>query len=155
MGINHYKKRLITLCITLLLFTPVSAATYSTYKQWELDAILAAWAIKHYVDKESHFKRVAKSEKIPPAYAINTSYAQYRRSAQETAFESVLRQHDIHDHCTQELVRIVRVVELAPWRKSEYLDILTFEQELLTLLKQKNVAAGFDYIDHYCQGVQP
>ena len=152
MGIITYKKSIITL-LFFLLFSPVvlNAAIYKTYTQWETDALFVAWLIDRYVEKDSKFVVTEKGTFIEAKYAINTPNSRFRRSAKETAFESALRIFNIHNGCTDILIPIIRILELAPWRKSEYTHVLTFENDIMTRLKQQDISAAFDYIDSYCK----
>jgi len=151
MGLIIYKKIVVLVFIFSLFFTSLNASVYKTYSQWEVDAIMVAWLIHSYVEKDSEFMLVEKGSYIDKDYAINTPNSKFRRGAKETAFESALRQLRIGNSCTDKLVPIIRVVELAPWRKSEYLYILNFEQEIVTLLHKDGLNSTFLYIDNYCK----
>lgn len=152
MGIITYKKTLIILLISLFYLSPLNASVYKTYSQWEIDAVFVAWLINRHVEKDSEFIIVEKGVFIESEYAINTPNSRFRRGGKETAFESALRQLNIHTSCTDSLTPIIRIIELAPWRKSEYIHVLTFESDIFTLLKKQDISAVFSYIDEYCKG---
>ena len=151
MGITAYKKSIIVLFAFVLFLSPLNATVYKTYAQWEVDALFVAWLINRHVEKDSEFIIVKKGTLIEAKYAINTPNSRFRRSAKETAFESALREFNIRNSCTDTLTPIIRILELAPWRKSEYHHVLTFESDLVTRLKQQDISAAFDYIDSYCK----
>ncbi|RLA72838.1 MAG: hypothetical protein DRG78_23295 [Epsilonproteobacteria bacterium] len=151
MGIIAYRKIIVYLFVLLMFLSSLNASVYKIYSQWEVDSVFVAWLINRYVDRESEFIVVEKGMSIDNQYAINTPNSRFRRSAKETAFESALRQFKISNSCTDKLIPIIRVVELAPWRKSEYLYILNFESDIVRLLNEENISAAFDYIDSYCK----
>lgn len=152
MGFIAYNKSLILLFLSLLCLSSLNASVYKTYSQWEIDALFVAWLINRHVDKESEFIIVEKGAFIEPEYAINTPDSRFRRGGKETAFESALRQLNIHTSCTDSLTPIIRIIELAPWRKAEYIHVLTFESDIITLLNKQDISAVFSYIDEYCKG---
>lgn len=152
MGFNAYKK-IIALWLTfLMLVSSLPASVYKTYSQWEIDAVFVAWLISRHVDRDATFRIVPKSTQIDKNFSINTPNSKFRRSGKETAFESALRHYNIHNDCTNTLVPVIRVLEMAPWRKSEDIHILNFESHVVKLLKEKGLSDVFGYIDNYCKG---
>ena len=107
MGLIIYKKIVVLVFIFSLFFTSLNASVYKTYSQWEVDAIMVAWLIHSYVEKDSEFMLVEKGSYIDKDYAINTPNSKFRRGAKETAFESALRQLRIGNSCTDKLVPII------------------------------------------------
>lgn len=152
MGIIDYKKIVILLFIFLGLSSNLNASIYKTYSQWEVDAVFVAWLINRHVDKQSEFIIVKKGTFIEKKYAINTPKSRFRRGGQETAFESALRQLNISTRCSDKLIPIIRILELAPWRKSEYLYVLNFENDVVNILEKDRIMKVFNYIDNYCKG---
>jgi len=152
MGFNAYKKIVVLWLISLMLLSSLHAAIYKTYSRWEIDSLLVAWLISRYIDKDAAFRIVPKGTHIEAKYAINTPNSRFRRSGRETAFESALRYYNIHNYCSDKLTPIVRVLEMAPWRKSEDIYILRFESDIITRSKDENISALFEYIDNYCKG---
>lgn len=148
---RSFARSLIYLFMALSFSLSLNASTYKTYTQWEVDALMSAWLISRFVESDAKFSIVKKGSIIDKEYAINTPNSKYRRGAKETAFESVLRQFSISDSCTKSLIPIIRVVELAPWRKSEYLYILNFENEIVDILNKDGIERAFIYIDNYCK----
>jgi hypothetical protein len=151
MGVATYKKSIIVSLVFLLFSSSLNAVVYKTYAQWEVDALLVAWLISRYVEKNSKFEVVEKGTYIEKRYAINTPNSKFRRSGKETAFESALRQLNIHNSCTNILTPIIRIIELAPWRKSEHIHVLAFESDVMVQLQQQDISAAFNYIDNYCR----
>ena len=145
------KKLWITLSTTLLL----SSSEYQSYYPYESDTILAAWLIKCYVDQNATFRSFPKSVKINKEYAINTPNSPFRRNAKYTAYETVKRHYGISDQCSNALVRVIKVLEMMPWKKHEYPKILSFEEGLVPLFPKQEGEADleplFRYIDQHCK----
>ena len=154
MGIIAYKKIIILLFVFLGFFSNLNASTYKTYSQWEVDAVFVAWLINRHVDKESEFIIVQKGTPIEKEYAINTPSSKFKRGGKETAFESALRYFDISNSCSDRLIPIIRILELAPWRKSEYLYVLNFESDMVDVLNKDGIQEVFNFIDNYCKGAE-
>lgn len=152
MGFDAYKKIVVLWLTSLILLSSLHASVYKTYSQWEIDAVFVAWLISRHVDKDAAFRIVPKGTQIDKDFSINTPNSKFRRSGRETAFESALRHYNIHNDCTNKLVPLIRVLEMAPWRKSEDIHILSFESDVVKLLKEENLSAVFGYIDNYCKG---
>ncbi len=152
MGFNAYKKILVLWLISLMMLPSLHASVYKTYAQWEIDALFVAWLISRHVDKDAEFSIVPKGIYIAKEFAINTPNSRFRRSGRETAFESALHYYTINNDCSNKLIPIIRVLEMAPWRKSEEMYILRFESDVVTRLKDGNISAVFEYIDNYCKG---
>ncbi len=147
-----FKKRVVFFFISLLLGgASLEALTYKTYAQWEVDAVAVAWVIHTYIDKNADFSIVKKGVHIKDELSINTPNSRFRRSAKETAFESALRYYKINNECTQKILPLVRVIEMAPWRKSEDLQVLNFEKDIVQTLEKKDIFATFEYIDQFCK----
>ena len=152
MGKTITKKLLIAGLIAMILLPSLYASVYKTYTRWEIDALFVAWVISRHVEPQAQFIVIPKGSDIEPPFAINTPKSRFRRSGRETAFESALRYYKIHTACTEKLTPIIRILELAPWRKSEDPKVLGFENDIHTILQESNISAAFDYIDHYCKG---
>ena len=146
-----FKKNIIFILIILFGVHSAYARTYKTYAQWEVDAVAVAWLIQKYIDKEANFEIVKKETPIQAEQAVNTPNSRFRRTAKETAFESALRYYKIDSSCTKKIVPLVRVIEMAPWRKSEDMRVLNFEKDVVTKLQEEGIFAVFEYIDHFCE----
>jgi hypothetical protein len=144
--------------IILFILTLSFSQTYKTYYPWESDSVLVAWAIKNFVDKNASFMSVdKKKEKISKENSINTPNSKLRRTARFTAFEMALNHYKIEkSECIKKLGRVIRVLEMTPWKKDEFGDIVAFERDLVSLFPQKvgdgNLSKVFDYIDSFCKG---
>jgi len=148
--------------IVLLIISLQSAiyakeTTYKVYYPWESDSILVAWAIHTYINPQASFVSVDKTKKkISKKEAINTANSKFRRTARYTAFETAIRYFKIKDsECIKKLTKAIRVLEMTPWKKQEYEDVLAFEEGFVPLFPQKiddnNLSKVFDYIDTYCK----
>lgn len=128
---------------------------YRTWAPWEIDSVLAAWAIKTYVNKDAQFVSIPRGTSVKSKFSIDIPPdSPYLRSAKQTAFEAVLRIHHIADDCTEKIKPIVRLLELAKWRKSESTLAQDFEIGLKPLLPveptEGNLQKAFEYIDRFC-----
>ena len=148
-------KIFITLCC--LLISSVSMAGgqhYITYSPWETDSVLVAWLIKNYVDKQAVFSAVPKGDEIPKEFAINTPNSPFRRNARFTAFDAAVRIHEVKEECVLKIQPIIRLLEMAPWRKHEDIEALHFEQDIVPLLPEDPGTGGleeaFAFIDNFC-----
>ncbi len=149
-----FKKSIVFLFVLLLFTRPLEALTYKTYDQWEVDALGVAWVIHTYVDANADFAVVKKGTHIEDDLAVNTPNSRFRRTAKETAFESALRYFNVNNECTKKVLPLIRVIEMAPWRKSEDMEVLNFEKDIVNTLNKKDIFAAFAYIDRFCQEVQ-
>lgn len=130
------------------------AASYSTWVPWQVDSVAAAWVLKRYVQPDAKFSSVPRGTSLPTAMALDTPDSPYRRSGRMTAFEQALRLHKVDVSCRGDLKKVVRLLELAPWRKMENPAAEKFEHDLNLLLPAGPTAGGleaaFNYIDNYC-----
>jgi hypothetical protein len=132
-----------------------SQRTYATWTPWQADSVLAAWALQRYVHPEAQFESLPRGTPIPADTALDTPDSPYRRSGVRTAFEEVLRLHRVpQDPCIEKLRPIVRLLELAAWRKAEMPDAEQFETELSALLPVSPTKGGLEraleYVDRFC-----
>jgi len=148
----------ITMKIFLLWLTILSISlgtVYKNYYPFESDTILTAWLIKTYVDKNATFESVKKGSKLDKTLAINTPQSLFRRNARFTAYEVAKRYYKINDTCSNHLVRVIKVLEMMPWKKYEFENILAFEEGLVVHFPQKigeaNLSKVFHYINTYCK----
>lgn len=135
-----------------------SATQYQNHYPFESDTILTAWLIKTYVDKDATFKSFPKSVTVKKEVALNTPNAYFRRNATYTAYEMAKRKYHISDTCSNSLVKIIKVLEMMPWKKQEFTTIMHFEEGLVPLFPDKvgdaNLTKVFNYINHYCKEKQ-
>ncbi|MEE4356917.1 MAG: chromate resistance protein ChrB domain-containing protein [Desulfococcaceae bacterium] len=132
---------------------------YKTWAPWEPDSFLAAWALKRYVYPEAEFMSFPKGTPLLPGTApemmIDTPNAKYRRNATKTAFEEVVRIHNLKIPCYARIRAIVRLLEMSRWRKSENREAEDFERNLRSLLPQGPATGGLDaafaYADEFCR----
>ena len=133
----------------------VSATQYQMHDPIEIDTVLTAWLIKTYVDKNATFKSFPKSVTVKKEVAINTPNAYFRRNATYTAYEMAKRKYHISDTCSNSLVKVIKVLEMMPWKKQEFTTIMHFEEGLVPLFPDKvgdaNLTKVFNYINHYCK----
>lgn len=144
------------LFISGLAAAETTAPLYVTWHPWQVDSVLAAWALKRFVFMEAGFASVPKGTPIAAGQALDIPDSAYRRNGLRTAYEEVLRLHHLVAPCAERLRPIARVLELAQWRKSEYPEAENFEAGLLPLLPTQPTGDGltpaFAYIDQFCLG---
>jgi len=127
---------------------------YTTWMPWEADAVVTAWVLKRYVAPNAHFVAQPRGfEPVQGEAGIDMPDSPYRRSGRNTAFDAALRIHNIDTPCTRRLQPMVRLLELAKWRKSSMPAAEAFEAELVPLLPGRpgeEPDAAFAFIDRYC-----
>ena len=145
--------KLFLLWASTLLFA--SATQYQNHYPFESDTILTAWLIKTYVDKDATFKSFPKAITVKKEVALNTPNAYFRRNAKYTAYEMAKRKYHISDTCSNSLVKVIKVLEMMPWKKHEFTKIMHFEEGLVPLFPAQvgdtNLTKVFSYIDQYCK----
>lgn len=134
------------------------SAHYKTDRLWEIDSVLVAWLIKEHVDKEAIFSSIPRGERIEKKFSINTPYSPLRRNARYTAFDAAIRIYKVDSQCIDKIRPIIRVLEITPWRKHEYLEALKFEKALVPLLPSEpgegNLEDAFSYINTFCNSLE-
>jgi hypothetical protein len=127
---------------------------YTTWAPWQADSVVAAWTLKRYVDPGAQFEAVASGTRLPADRALDTPDSAYRRSGARTAFEEVVRVHKLEFACLERLRPIIRVLELARWRKSESPQAESFESALNQRLPREpgrgGLESAFAYVDSFC-----
>lgn len=129
------------------------AATYATWLPWEADSVATAWVLKRHVAPEARFVALPKGADLEGAEGIDVPGSPYRRSGRRAAFDEALRLNGIDTPCTRQLQPMIRLLELAKWRKSSMPEAQAFEAGLVPLLPQspgEEPTAAFDYIDRFC-----
>lgn len=138
--------------------TPVYATTLSTWAPWEVDSTVTAWYLKRNVIQNAEFRSLPKGTHIEPEASIDIPDSPYRRDARNTAFDSAIKKHSITSSCTDKLAKIVRLLELAPWRKSTSTEAEAFERGILPLLPRQPSDGGleqaFGYLDKFCEKIR-
>lgn len=142
----------------LLLISISFGTQYKTHFPFESDTILTAWLIKTYVDKNATFQSEEKESILDKNISINTPNSPFRRNARFTAYEVAKRHFKVSDTCANHLIKVIKVLEMMPWKKHEFEDILHFEQGLVPLFPKQigdaDLSKVFTYINHYCEGIK-
>lgn len=133
------------------------ANIYKSYYPLETDTVLVMWLIKTHVDKNAKFVVVKKNQTIlDNENAINTANSKYKRNAQFSAYEVAKRSFKVDNKCSNNLIKISRILEVVPWKKHEFNDIVEFERQFIKLFPQNigdiDLTDAFTYIDNYCKG---
>jgi len=134
------------------------AKSYVGYYPLEPDTALTFWAIQKYKDKDAKFFLVDKKSAInlKKTIKINTSDAKIKRNGRFTAFEIFLYKNKIKSNeCMKRLIKIDKVLEMMPWMKNQFPDILAFENRLRNLSPKKSgkvkLKRLFLFIDEFCK----
>lgn len=150
----RYHFSLFMIVILLVANTPIYATTFSTWAPWEIDSTVTAWYLKRNIIQNAEFTSLPKGTTIEHNTSIDIPDSPYRRSARTTAFDSAIKKHLIESRCTEKLAKIVRLLELAPWRKSTSAEAEAFERSILPLLPKNpsydGLEQAFDYLDKFC-----
>jgi hypothetical protein len=129
-----------------------------TWHPWQLDSVLVAWALVQKGHPAAAFESVPRGTAIEPTRAIDTPDSLYRRTAQRTAFEEAVRHQGVVHACVARLRDAVRVVELAPWRKPEFVAVEAFEARVLQQIPAQPMRGGIEpalaQVDRYCKEAQ-
>lgn len=133
------------------------AKNYVGYCPLEPDTALTFWAIQKYKDKDAKFFLGDKKSVInlKKAMKINTSDAKIKRNGRFTAFEIFLYKNNIKSNkCIKKLIKMDKVLEMMPWMKNQFPDILAFENKLRNLSPKNRgkvkLKRLFHYIDNFC-----
>jgi len=130
---------------------------FKSYYPWESDSVLVAWVIHNYVDSNIKFISFEKKkERIGKDNSINTADSKLRRTARFTAFEMALKYYEVEgDACTDQLKKLIRVLEMMPWKKQEFEEFVSFEDGFIPSFPQNigdaDLSKSFSYIDSYCK----
>lgn len=126
----------------------------ATWAPWESDSAATAWVLQRHVYPDATFQSLPKGTPIE-GLALDVPDSPYRRTATATAFEAAVRQHQIQNPCVARLTPKIRLLELAPWRKSTSPDAEDFEARLAPLLPSEPTVGGlepaFAFLDTFCQ----
>ena len=143
--------------IPLLALVTVATAqgqTFSTWAPWESDSVATAWVLKRHVYPDATFQALPKGTPIEDL-SLDVPSSPYRRTATATAFEAAIQQHHIQTPCVARLTPLLRLLELAPWRKSTNPEAEAFEAQLVPLLPVEPTVGGleqvFALLDTFCQ----
>lgn len=151
-------KRYGVFALILVFITPglliAEMSVYQAWAPWEVDAVVTAWAIKRHIDTGAVFIALPRGTAATTENTIDLPGSPYRRSGRRTAFDEVLRIHSIESACTRRIAPLVRLLEIAPWRKAENPRAEDFESHLRVLLPVEpgkgGLDAAFHYIDAFC-----
>lgn len=103
--------------ITLPLFAQERSNIYATWEPVELDTIASAWLIKRFINPKAEFKFYPKGEFITEGIAFDTPDAEFRRTQNQSTFESIVSKYKIGDPALVEIARIIHDIEINYWNK--------------------------------------
>lgn len=118
-------RRLLTVVFLLLLFLVLpssltSAAeaaprTYITWQSLEPDKWASVWLIRRHLDPEAKIEVRPVGSDLTGGIAFGAPGAHYRRSANLSAFESLLQSKAVKDSALHEMGRIITLIETTSW----------------------------------------
>ena len=140
--------------LTLLTWVAAQGQTFSTWAPWESDSVATAWVLKRHVYPDATFQSLPRGTPID-GLSLDVPTAPYHRTATATTFEAAIQRHNIQTPCVARLTPLLRLLELAPWRKSTNPEAEAFEARLVPLLPMEPTAGGlekaFAVLDTFCQ----
>jgi hypothetical protein len=140
--------------LTLAMPATVQGQTLSTWAPWESDSAATAWLLQRHVYPNATFQSLPKGTPLD-GLTVDVPTSPYRRTATATAFEAAARQHTIQTPCVARLTPLLRLLELAPWRKATSPEAEAFEARLVPLLPVEPTVGGlekaFAVLDTFCQ----
>jgi hypothetical protein len=82
----------------------------------EFDKCASAWLIKRFVDPDAVFKFIPKGELVATGgIPFDTPESKFRRYHNLSAFESILKEYEIHDPGLMWLGKITHDIEITYW----------------------------------------
>lgn len=149
---NH-KTRWISF-LALVTVATAQGQTVSTWAPWETDSVATAWVLKRQVYPDAAFQSLPRGTPLE-GLSLDVPTAPYHRTATRTTFEAAIERHSIQTPCVARLTPLIRLLELAPWRKSTNPDAEAFEARLAPLLPLEPTVGGlekaFALLDAFCQ----
>jgi hypothetical protein len=110
--------------------------TYVTRKSLEPDKLASIWLIKRHVDKDAQFNFVADDIPLTNGIPFDTPEAEFRRYANLSCFESILKKHQITDRAVQRLGQLIHDIEINYWGEKRYPESEPLNQEIRSLIKE-------------------
>ncbi|MBU1088151.1 MAG: chromate resistance protein [Candidatus Omnitrophica bacterium] len=123
------------LFLPTVVFGQTKASVYSTWDTLEVDTCATAWLIKNFVDKNAIFKFYPKGEIISEGIAFDTPDAEFRRTAEFCAFETVINKYKISDDGVKEIGKLIHEIEINYWAQEPNSKIVEFKQEVAAVLQ--------------------
>lgn len=147
-------KRVLLGCCLLFSSMGSFAETWSTWMPWEADSVMAAWAVSRYQNRNSEFYGVPKGTEVDPLLSFDNPHSEIRRDGKETTFQKMIKRLAVTDGCVERLSHVSYVVEMIPWQKSLYPDVVELELKLRPHIPYKpgkvDLDKAFNLLDQYC-----
>ncbi|MBU1045118.1 MAG: chromate resistance protein [Candidatus Omnitrophica bacterium] len=118
------------LFFTTVVFSQTKAQVYSTWDTLEVDTCATAWLIKNFVDKTAIFKFYPKGDIITEGIAFDTPDAEFRRTGEFCAFETVINKYQITDLKIKEIGKIIHEIEINYWAHDSDLRLQELKQNV-------------------------
>ena len=114
-------KTIVLLLMVAILAFPQAAApkektqVYATWDTMEMDRLACLWLIKRFIDPQAVFRFYPQGTLEMEGVQVDTPVSRFRRTQQQTAYESLLKAHSISDPALLAMGELVRDVELNIW----------------------------------------
>jgi hypothetical protein len=108
--------------------------TYVTRPTLEPDKLSSIWLIKRHVDPEARFDFVDDARPLTNGIPFDTAEAEFRRYANISCFESILRKHPSSDPGIQQLGQRIHDLEINYWGEKRFADSLQLKREIQALI---------------------
>lgn len=94
--------------------------TYVTRESLEPDKLASIWLIKRHVNKDARFVLVADGVPLTNGIPFDTPEAEFRRYANLSCFESILKKHQISDPAIRHIGEIIHDIEINYWGEKRF-----------------------------------
>lgn len=132
-----------------------SSSTYYVKEPLEPDTVLSAWIVKQSLNPNFKIIKSNEIDKIDNAYLLNTSKSPIRRNGRFTAFEMALKTYKTPNSiCINTLRKNIKIIELTPWKKLEYIEVLDFEQKFVNSFESNDLKQSFKFLNNFCKGLE-
>ena len=95
-----------------------------------------------------------KGTELSPLTSFDNPHSPLSRDGEETTFQKVAKHYNVNDGCIEALSDISNVIEMIPWQKPLYPDVVEFEMKLQPFVPATSGVADLDQaftlIDQYC-----
>lgn len=131
-------------------------SVYSTWDVFEPDKCASIWLIKRHIDPGAGFRFYPRGEAIVDGIAFDTPDARLRRYQDRSTFETLLTQYQLNAPRLVYLSRLIHDMEVNIWERKALPETRDVEDELRTLLSDKDpgrlVDLCLDYFDTFRKG---
>jgi hypothetical protein len=114
--------------------------TYVTRESLEPDKLASIWLIKRHVNKDARFVFVADGVPLTNGIPFDTPEAEFRRYANLSCFESILKKHQITNFALRHLGEIIHDIEINYWGEKRFAESDPLNRELREVIKTNSMS---------------